>query len=314
MKKAAGIALAVVGIFVGSSQLAFAETVIELKPFEQLEFRSGAMQSEDIRGYLQTMRDIMKRYTDCVFSVVMANGGAPPGPEAMAKASEQTQLLANQIAAVKAPSEAAAEHKQLATTLATVNKFLANSAGAGPSALPQALGLIGTVQSTLVNYRNVTQNLIHKYGLPQSLDPLLGDQNTSDKQRQLTDMMGSMKESLMMQNSAGAAGLGASGGASPFGALGGSDAASPFGSLGGSGAASPFGGGVFGNSNSLGGLSGFGSAGGMGALNSLGGLGGGSAGGSAGDTTGGALQGLDVNGLIKQMSDQNNAMQELLGE
>jgi hypothetical protein len=218
-------------------------------------------------------------------------------------------VLANEIASVKAPSEVAGEHKQLATTLATVNKFLANSAGAGVGALPQALGLIGTVQSTLVGYRNVTQNLIHKYGLPQSLDPLMADQNTSQKQHQLTDMMGSMKESLMMQNSAGAgAGAGALGGS--FGSsLGGS-----FGnSSGGSSASSPFGGGVFGDANSLGGLSGFGSMGGMGALNSLGGLGG-SLGGGSGDTTGGALQGLDVNGLMKQMSDQNNAMQELLGE
>jgi hypothetical protein len=295
-KRAALIAL--VAMFTILTEPALSQSIV-LKSFDQLVFKSAAMQGTDVSSYLRTMRGIMSRYTDQVYAVVMSNKGGMPDPSSVAGAANNTTLLANQIAGVKAPQEVAAEHKQLAMTLQQVDGFIKNNSGAGVQALPQALQLIASVQSTFSNYRNGTQNLIHKYGLPESLDPLSGDKNNGEKEQALNGMMGNMQGALLNGGTGGLGGLGGLGQPAdsawnPWGAAGSSSSSSgtPFGS-----------GGSFGSSGSF-------NSGGAGMGSLLQGLDGSAGGG----TTGGGTGGLDVNTIMQQMGDQNKVMQQLLGE
>lgn len=305
-KRAALIAL--MAMFTIITEPALSQSIV-LKSFDQLVFKSAAMQGPDVSGYLRTMRGIMTRYTEQVYAVIMSNKGGMPDPSTVAGAANNTTLLANQIADVKAPEEVAAEHKQLAMTLQQVDTFIKGNTGAGVQALPKALQLIASVQSTFANYRTGTQNLIHKYGLPQSLDPLSGDKNNGEKEEALNGMMGNMQGALM---SGGMGGMGGLGGMShpadsawnPWGA-GGALSGSGGGTFGSGGAFNSSG--AFNSAGAFGSSGSFGSSGtGMGSL--LQGLGAGSG------TAGGGTGGLDVNTIMQQMGDQNKVMQQLLGE
>jgi hypothetical protein len=122
MKKMAGIVCAAFSLMIATTPV-LAQTMTEsssttykpfqgtIKPFDQIQFQSAAMQSDGVHDYLKTMKMIMTKYTDVVYEVVMSNGGMPPTPDQMSTASAETQRLANHIGSVKAPQEIAADHK-----------------------------------------------------------------------------------------------------------------------------------------------------------------------------------------------------------
>jgi hypothetical protein len=306
MKKMAGIVCAAFSLMIATTPV-LAQTMTEsssttykpfqgtIKPFDQIQFQSAAMQSDGVHDYLKTMKMIMTKYTDVVYEVVMSNGGMPPTPDQMSTASAETQRLANHIGSVKAPQEIAADHKKLAMTLQAVDSFLKSSAGGGPAAMGQAFQMIAEVQSTMHSYRSAAMSLISKYNLPQSMDPFGNDKNNADKISKVQGMFDTMKGNLMGGGGGGGAGAGAADGGmgswNPWGSSGGAG--------GGAGAANPLG--ALGSM--LGGMGGAGgdTMGGLGGLGGLGGMGGGAAG-------GGGLGGLDMNQLMKQMQQLQGGM------
>ena len=290
-----------------------------------------------IIDYLAKMRRIINRYDSTMMSMMGGTGGGLKlDPNNLGAASAQTQRLAQEIQAIVPPKDIAGEHNKLATSMGSVDAFLAKG-GNSLTAMPEAFALAGEVQQTHAGYHSAVLKLIDSYGLNRSLDPFSDEsaeaktqagQGLADMKNQLTgDSLNFGPDGL--NNGGGAAsGMinGLTGGGAGGGALGGmagrskvlggsqsgamGNGAAGLGDLGGL-----LGGGGAGGLGDLGKMLGGGGTGGLGGLEKLlggaGGGAGGGGGGGGGGGLGGALQGsgdlgsllknIDLNGLMKQM-------------
>lgn len=256
---------------------------------------------QEVENYFARMKRIITDYNQVAVSILLGSGGLNTDPASIEAARVQTLTLVARIRNIVPPEELKMTHATLATAMGDVGDFLATGSQAGLMALPRAMGLIGSLQSSMDRYHSGVMQCINNYHLELSCDPFSGEDGATKQrlndgiakfQQQKINELQSTQQQSPSSGSDMIFGSGSGLGGSLFG--GNDSGGSSAGGLGGLG--SLFGGGG-GNSGGgmpdigglLGGGANGGGAGGGGAPN-LGGLLGGGAGGEAGAA--GGLGGL----------------------
>ncbi len=222
--------------------------------------------SEQVTKYLQTMRGIIHDYEEiAVSSLLSADGGVRMDADSIGAVQNHTLSMIEHIRSTVPPYELKNKHNELASTLAYVSPYIENpfQAGSGIEALSQLAPVLSRLHDTLERYHSGVRNCMAFYNLDPKLDPFYGE--SEDAKQRLNAALNQTKSNLLNPPSGNGESTG--GDAGSIGNL----------------------------LNSLG-------AGG-GSLDALQGMLGGGSGGSLGngDASKGS-QGMDLNGLIKQLS------------
>lgn len=290
---------------------------------------------QEVENYFVRMKRIITDYNQVAVSILLGSGGLNTDPASIEAARVQTLALVARIRDIVPPEELKMTHATLATAMGDVGDFLATGSQAGLMALPRAMGLIGSLQSSMDRYHSGVMQCINNYHLELSCDPFSGE-DAATKQR-LNDGIAKFQQQKIndlqnMQQTPSSGGdmiFGSGSGSGMGGSLfGGNDSgggsAGGLGGLGGlfggGGGGMPDLGGLLGGSSGDGNQAGGGSGGNGGAagLGGLGGLlgGGGGGGGGLGAGAGGSslgglggllggsggAGGLDPSALLKQLT------------
>lgn len=264
---------------------------------------------QEVENYFARMKRIITEYNQVAASILLGSGGLNTDPASIEAARVQTLALVARIRNIVPPEELKTTHATLATAMGDVGDFLATGSQAGLMALPRAMGLIGSLQSSMDRYHSGVMQCINNYQLELSCDPFSGEDGAT-KQR-LNDGIAKFQQqkinelqSTQQSPSSGGDMIFGSGSGLGGSLFGGNDSGGSSGGLGGLG--SLFGGGTGngGGMPDIGGLLGGGGSSGSGAMPDLGGLTGGGGAGAGLGGLGGLIGGSGGAGSLDSMIRQ----------